>query len=210
MTSSLGRKVRELRITREWTQRELSRRSGVDRGYLASIETGKVINPSADIFLKLARAFNIPPEELYQAAGYIKDAKAAYQYKESPRDTLDRLRLTLKPIPFYEDFELGAGRLREPADYVYPLSDITSNMEAYRVRGNSLEPEIKDKDIVVLDREAKVDNGDIIAVFIDGNIGVAKVKKVADEIWLENNKGKLSTEDCQILGVVIEIIRKRK
>jgi transcriptional regulator with XRE-family HTH domain len=38
----LGARVRELRKGRGWTQFELSERMGVDRSYLAEVETGKI------------------------------------------------------------------------------------------------------------------------------------------------------------------------
>ena len=131
MATRLGEKIKTLREERGWTQNELSRRATIARTNLASIETGKVKNPSTNTLLRLARAFGIRPEELYEAAGYIKNAKAAYQYKESPQEAIDRLKLALpKPVPFYEDYEPHAAGLREPADYVYPISEISPSMEA--------------------------------------------------------------------------------
>jgi transcriptional regulator with XRE-family HTH domain len=38
----LGARVRELRKAKGWTQFELSERMGVDRSYLAEVETGKI------------------------------------------------------------------------------------------------------------------------------------------------------------------------
>jgi len=209
--TSLGLKIKELRTERGWTQKELGRRSGITRESISAVEIGKSRKPSGETLIKLARAFGIRPEELYEAAGYIKEAKTAYRYKETPQEAADRLKLTLpKPVPFYEDYEPHAGGLREPTDYVYPVSEINPNMEAYRIRGSSLEPHVKDMDIVVIDRQAQVNNGDIAVVLVGGSIAVAQVRRVADELWLENNRGKLAVEACQIIGVVTEVIRKLK
>lgn len=38
----LGARLRELRKAKGWTQFELSERMGVDRSYLAEVETGKI------------------------------------------------------------------------------------------------------------------------------------------------------------------------
>ena len=38
----LGARLRELRKSKGWTQFELSERMGVDRSYLAEVETGKI------------------------------------------------------------------------------------------------------------------------------------------------------------------------
>ena len=69
---------------------------------------------------------------------------------------------------------------------------------------------MKDRDIVVINRQAEVNNGDIAVVLVGGNIAVAQVRKVVGELWLENNRGRLPVEECQIIGVVTEVIRKLK
>jgi transcriptional regulator with XRE-family HTH domain len=38
----LGRRIRALRQKRGWTQFEMSERLGIDRSYLAEVETGKI------------------------------------------------------------------------------------------------------------------------------------------------------------------------
>lgn len=95
---SLGKKLKELRAEREWTQQEVSDRAGINRGYYAQLEIDIVDNPSADVFLRLARAFNIHPEELYHAAGYIKEARIAYRYDETPEQILDNMKLQLRRL----------------------------------------------------------------------------------------------------------------
>ena len=38
----LGKRIRALRLKRGWTQFEMSERLGIDRSYLAEVETGKI------------------------------------------------------------------------------------------------------------------------------------------------------------------------
>lgn len=38
----VGRRIRELRKEKGWTQFEMAERSGIDRSYLAEVETGKI------------------------------------------------------------------------------------------------------------------------------------------------------------------------
>jgi transcriptional regulator with XRE-family HTH domain len=38
----VGSRIRELRNARGWTQFEMSERIGLDRSYLAEVETGKI------------------------------------------------------------------------------------------------------------------------------------------------------------------------
>lgn len=53
------------RAMKDWTQEELARQTGVTRKTINTIETGKFV-PSTYLALKLARAFGVPVEELFQ------------------------------------------------------------------------------------------------------------------------------------------------
>ena len=195
---------------------ELAKRTGLGRGYISNLEGAKVVhNPSADAFLKLARAFNIKPEELYQAAGYIKETKDIYPRTETPEEILDRLKLaTPQSIPVYpwEAFPFHAGDGIEPIEYVYRArpKSTSKNIEAYIVHGNCLEPKINDGDVIIIDREGVIDNGDVVACVLDSQFHILRIRKVAGELWLEDNHGKFKFEECQDAAPVIEYIRRLK
>jgi len=57
--------VRRLRRFREWTQEELGERVGVTRQTIISIEGGRY-NPSVGLALRMAQAFDVPVEELFE------------------------------------------------------------------------------------------------------------------------------------------------
>ena len=212
----LRHKIRELRAGRGWTQAELAKRSGLDRGYIANLEGSKSIQrPSAEAFLKLARAFNIKPEELYQAAGYIKEISGFTPRPETPEEILDKLRLaTPQSIPVYpwEAFPFHAGDAIDPVEYVYITKRklASKKIEAYIVHGDCLEPKINDGDVIIVDREGAIDNGDIVACLLDNEFHVLRVRKVAGEVWLENNYSKYKFEHCQVVSPVIQCIRRLK
>lgn len=213
---NLSEKIKALRLERGWTQLRLARQSGLDRGYIANLEGTRAIKrPSADALLKLARAFNIKPEELYEAAGYVKGDQDNYHRQETPEEILDRLKLaTPISIPVYpwEAFPFHAGEAIEPIEYVYRARPkmTTKNIEAYIAHGNCLEPRINDGDIIVIDRNGMIDNGDVVACLIDNQFHVLRVHKVVDELWLENNHGKFKFEQCVEAAPVIEVIRRLK
>lgn len=95
---TLGQKIRELRAERGWTQLELAKHSGLDRGYIANLEIDNVNKPAAEVFLKLAHAFNIRPEELYQAAGYIEEIKTSSKNDESADQILNDIKLNVRKL----------------------------------------------------------------------------------------------------------------
>lgn len=65
MNETLANRLRELRDVRGWTQAELAERVGVSRKTVNTIEN-RVFMPSALLAMKLARAFDLPVEELFR------------------------------------------------------------------------------------------------------------------------------------------------
>jgi putative transcriptional regulator len=64
LADSLGNRLRDVREERGWTQAELAARIGVSRKTVNTIEN-RVFVPSTLIALKLARALELPVEELF-------------------------------------------------------------------------------------------------------------------------------------------------
>jgi transcriptional regulator with XRE-family HTH domain len=59
----LGRRVRELRLKKSWTQVEMADFLGMDRSYLSEIETGKK-DPSLTMLRHLAQGLSVSLAEL--------------------------------------------------------------------------------------------------------------------------------------------------
>ena len=68
MAEELFNRLREAREARGWTQAELAGRIGVSRKNVNTIEN-RVFVPSTLIALKLARALEVPVEELFSISG---------------------------------------------------------------------------------------------------------------------------------------------
>jgi DNA-binding XRE family transcriptional regulator/methylmalonyl-CoA mutase cobalamin-binding subunit len=60
---ALGRRVRDLRTKKAWTQEELAEATRVTRGCIVAVEGGKQ-NVSMDILVRLANALSVAPEIL--------------------------------------------------------------------------------------------------------------------------------------------------
>jgi putative transcriptional regulator len=61
----LVNKIKVLRAMNDWTQEELAHRVNVTRKTINTVENG-VFVPSAYLALKIARAFGVPVEEVFQ------------------------------------------------------------------------------------------------------------------------------------------------
>jgi putative transcriptional regulator len=65
MSKPLKNRIKVYRAINDWTQEELARRVNVTRKTINTVENGKYV-PSAYLALKIARAFGVPVEELFQ------------------------------------------------------------------------------------------------------------------------------------------------
>jgi len=216
VTNRLAEKIKELRVAREWTQHELAERSGVTRESVASIETGKIKNPSAEIFIKLAQAFNVPPEALYQAAGYIKDAQLTQAHQRTPEELIELAKIALPisipvyPFNLYAEYGIEIPNYVEPLEYVFRPRSATriGKVIAFNVDRNCLEPVISPTDIIILDSHADIDSVDLIAGVFDGLPHVGKFRKIAAEHLFENSHGSYKIQSFHIVTKVIVIIKR--
>ena len=62
---ALRNKIKVYRGINDWTQEELARQVSVTRKTINTIENGKFI-PSAYLALKIAKAFGVPVEDVFQ------------------------------------------------------------------------------------------------------------------------------------------------
>jgi transcriptional regulator with XRE-family HTH domain len=58
-------RLRETRKQRGLTQIQLSELAGVEQGTISRLENGESDRPSWEIVARLARALDVPPEELF-------------------------------------------------------------------------------------------------------------------------------------------------
>ncbi len=69
---TLGTKVKEIREQKGWTQGQLASYADLGksgRQYISLLEIDKILNPSVDKVLRIAKALEIPEDVLYEAAG---------------------------------------------------------------------------------------------------------------------------------------------
>ena len=65
MSLKLGQRLVTLRNNRDWTQKELSSRAGLDQGFISRIEAGK-IEPCLGSLATLASAFGISLSDMFK------------------------------------------------------------------------------------------------------------------------------------------------
>ncbi len=71
MPTTFGKALREIRRTKDISQRELAQKIGVDFSYISKIENDRLPPPAADTIVKICEVLNIPPEQLLAMTGKV-------------------------------------------------------------------------------------------------------------------------------------------
>jgi transcriptional regulator with XRE-family HTH domain len=99
----LGSYIRAERRSHRLSLRRLSEASGISNPYLSQIERG-LRRPSADVLQQIARALELPVEQLYVRAGILEsasDGELAALIRRQPDLTADQKEALVRT---YEDF----------------------------------------------------------------------------------------------------------
>ena len=71
MEKKFGTLLKEVRRSKQVSQRELADRVGVDFSYISKIENNRLAPPAADTIVKICEALDVPSEVLLAHAGKV-------------------------------------------------------------------------------------------------------------------------------------------
>lgn len=199
---SIAYNIKELRLNHHLSQKEFAAIAGVSDKAVSTWENGTKI-PRMGAIQKIADHFGILKSDIIEPI------------PESTKETKHKIPILGSvaagtPIEAYEDL-LG---------YVEDKSYHDGEKYfALRITGHSMEPTIKDGDIVIVRQQPTVDSGDIAIVLVDGESATAKEVHIRkDGITLVGHNPSVytphfySNEDVatlpvNILGRVMEVRR---
>lgn len=226
----LAKRLIAQRKMRNMTQQEVANYLGITRAAYSHFETGRN-EPDNETLTKLADLFEVSTDYLlgrtdffYYAPEkkfFVKENQTNYgniQPASWPSDTVK--------IPVLGSIPAGIPieAVEDIIDYEeIPVEWLKGDREyfALKVKGDSMFPEYLDGDIVIVRKQSTCDSGDDCVVIINGAEATLKrVNILKDGIELEAvnkmyGKKKFSKEEIenlpvQILGVVVELRRKKK
>ena len=181
---SIGKRIKEIRISKNITQDELALKIGTTKQTIYKYENEIVTNiPSQKIEL-ISNALNTTPD---------------YLMGWSDKSTDDLYSIPgINPIPkTYKRPRLGTIACGEPIlaeENIETYDDIPDNIKCdftLVCKGNSMiNARINDGDIVYIKQQSQVDNGEIAAVLIDNEATLKRVYIYEDKVVLqpENTK----------------------
>jgi len=203
--------VKKLREAMGLTSAELAEKSGINSNTLRSWESKRKKSPDLEVVIKLAKGFGISKSlfENYLTTGNVESVIK----KEILSDLPEKDRTPGPEIHYiYKDFSFHAGSPVRPVDHFYfdRPGKAPKNIEGYIVRGTCLTPKIEEGDVIIVDRDGSIDNGDYVACLIGEDLHVGRLRKVADELYLENNNGRYKFSECLVAAPIIEVNKRLK
>lgn len=198
-------RIKEIRKARGMTAKQLAARVGVADSTMSLYENGKR-EPDFDTLLRLAECLSVSVDDLLGAP-----ATGVRARKKGIR------------IPVYG--AVAAGVPIEAITDVEDYEEITSEMAAtgeyaaLRIRGDSMEPRMREGDIVIVRVQETIESGDVAIVLIANEEATCKrVMKTQDGIMLLSTNPKydpmlyskrdIAALPVRIFGKVVELRAK--
>lgn len=211
---SVGKEIRRRRKALKWTLEDLVERAGSDTGNLSRIETGKQ-GASEDMLRKIAAALGCSVADLFAGAEGAANVTAA---------PLGSRRI---PLVSY----VQAGHMTEAVDsYVvgdaseWMLTDLELSVHAFalRIKGDSMLPEFREGDTVIIDPAVGPLPGDYVVAKNGDNEATFKkyrprgINERGDQVFelvpLNEDYPSIRSDlsHVQIIGTMVEHRRYRK
>lgn len=206
---SFGAKLKKCRKDRSLSQKEFGQKIGVAESTVSLYESNKRF-PDADTLKKISALFEVSLDYLLGNA----PAKTVQQKTTGRGVRIPVLGRVVAGIPIEA--------VEEILDYeeITPELAATGEFFALQVKGSSMEPTLRDGDVVIVKKQPTVDSGDIAIVLVNGNDATVKeIKESPAGITLIGHNVAVYTPHfysnhdieslpIQIIGKVVEMRRK--
>lgn len=170
-----GERIKCRRKELSMSAEQLAEKVNLSPATIYRYEKGDIEKVPADILKKIARALNSSPAYLM---GWESENKPPIPAGFQPLPQRDR-------VPRVGQIACGEPITAE--ENIEAYDEVPSDWHAdftLLCQGDSMEPKIKDGDIVAIHSQPTIDNGQIAAVLIDGEATLKRVFLFADHIEL--------------------------
>jgi len=210
----VNKKIKEIRLNLGLNQSQFAKKIGISRTHLSTLENEKAL-PSLELLKKISDEFEVSREELEKL--WEMDKKEIEEQKPTER-------ISIRKVPVLNS--ISAGELLEWTDQGYPVgwadewievdTGVTDpNAFALKVHGDSMEPEFKEGEYVVVSPNTQWENGDYVVVANANNEkALKKIRVNADHIVLISLNPKYEPivlgkdEDPRVIGKVVRKVKK--
>lgn len=194
--------LKKLRESKKLSQAKFAKEIGVSQSTVGMWESGKN-KPEFSTLLKIADYFNVTTD-------ILTGTKAETAKKATQIPVLGHVQagIPIDAVQDILDYEEITEEMAASGDYF-----------ALQVRGSSMEPRMREGDIVIIRQQADVENGDVAIVLVNGNDAtIKKIGKSNEGIMLVPtnpafepifyNNREIMELPVKILGKVVELRAK--
>ena len=170
-----GERIKFRRKELSMSAEQLAEKVNLSPATIYRYEKGDIEKVPADILKKVARALNSSPAYLMGWESENKPPIPSGFQPLPPRDRVPRVG------------QIACGEPITAEENIDAYDEVPSDWHAdftLLCQGDSMEPKIKDGDIVAIHSQPIIDNGQIAAVLIDGEATLKRVFLFADHIEL--------------------------
>ncbi|MCT3544465.1 XRE family transcriptional regulator [Lentilactobacillus buchneri] len=204
--TDLGRYLSEIRNKRHLSLRDLAKQSEIydvpiSHSTLWAIEKGKnsrgnVPHPSPNQLKTISNVYHVNYEKLMELAGYapVPQNVRVHPTSDGAKVTADvGFELAKQSIPVYGTIHAGEPTFAD--QYIIGETPITDkiiddygkdNLFALQVKGDSMSRAVLPGYVAVFSKDANIENGDIVAVLIDGDeAAIKRFRKTSRAVMFE-------------------------
>ncbi|MCL5421113.1 MAG: XRE family transcriptional regulator [Nitrospirae bacterium] len=182
--------------------RELAKTAGITGEHIRYIESGQRKTPSFDVVMKILKALHVDLQEFLQETGYLPVNVEPAALKKMRQIPIISWVMAGKWELVSDNFQAG-----DAEDWTE--SDVKGkNVFALRIKGDSMEPEFREGDVVIVNPHVEAKPGDYVIVKNDEDEATFKqLKKFGDTLVLHPLNSKY--EDIELKkGVKYRIVGK--
>lgn len=155
------KKLKELRKENKISQRTLADMLGITQQAVAKWETGRS-TPDTDTLQKLSSIFKVSIDNLLGVEKSLDNAFTTAG-NDFAIPIIGTVKAGYNSLAYNEDFGVEYANVHNPKDYFYLI-----------VKGDSMEPRIKDGDLALVHKQNTLENGDLGVIVYGDNEGTLK------------------------------------
>ncbi|MGY0394032.1 MULTISPECIES: LexA family transcriptional regulator [unclassified Fusobacterium] len=213
------------------SQNKVSKLAGITQSYYNGIERGEIKNPpSEEVLDSLIKVLLLTPSEgeklKYLAAIertpdiILNELKRLSDEKElSKRRVIKDISNNNTLIPLFSRISAGIGLItdEEPVDFIsLPGIRNSDNVFAINVKGDSMEPTIKNQSIILCRQGEELKDGEVGAFLVNGESFVKRIKVTKNFFALLSDNPNYQPiyvypeDEFKIIGKVLKVINNVK
>lgn len=167
-------RLRDLRLSSGLTLQQVADYVGLQKAAIYKYEHGLTVNPKRSLIEKLATLFQVSPSYLLGINDEEEKSDSAIKGVRIPVLGNVAAGIPITAVTDVEDYEEIPEKMANSGTYF-----------ALKIKGQSMEPRIKDGDVVIVKQQEDVDSGDVAIVLVNGDEATVKeIKKLDTGIML--------------------------